>query len=183
MRSEPGAVDGDVAEVRAVPDAVAAWGLRGVTDAGPPGEPDMGEPSAPNDGPWGAPHGGGGSWGETSDDIAWEAPPMGDALEGSQSESQVLQAIVRAMVEAPASGAGAGAGPDGDAAPGSMGRFVGGQAPQLTPSFATSSVPILATNTLHEIDQAAQVRHGRVGEQGTTSTSRCGSKRWSQARR
>ena len=101
---------------------------------------------------------------------------MGDALEGSQSESQVLQAIVRAMVEAPASGASAGGGADGDAAPGSMGRFVGGQAPQLTPSFATSSVPILATNTLHEIDQAAQVRQERFGEQGASSGHRRGVK-------
>lgn len=48
--------------------------------------------------------------------------------------------------------------PNGGAAPGSMGRFVGDQAPHLTPSFATHFVLILPTNALHEVDQASQVR-------------------------
>ena len=61
---------------------------------------------------------------------------------GRRSQSEELQAIVQAM-----------AGPTG-----SMGMSGANRArAPLQPTFATCTTPTLGTNTLHEIEQAAQV--------------------------
>ncbi len=116
-----------------------------VTEAGHPAAGTDSEPAGSS---------GGAGGGGTEDDGAEAGPPCGpmDELEQSacmdavRGEREVLEAIVQAMTDAGPGGGGAG----------------GGRAAQapLQPTFATNSTPMLGTNTLHEIDQASQVRCG-----------------------
>ena len=81
--------------------------------------------------------------------------------EGPQGEAQELATIVTALTTSSTRKEGGGKRPEAEG----QGHSVAPVPVSLQPTFATCTTPMLGTNTLHEIDRAAQVQSALMNVQ------------------